>query len=156
MLVNDGDRIDGWPMRDLNDIMTTAGLRALSAVAATMMMASWAGAVGAPAPLIALRALETGKWELRDRSEGAETRKLCITDLRQLLQIRHGRALCHSFTVSNTAHAASVTYDCAAAGNGRTDLRVETRRLVQISSQGVADGAPFAFSAEGRRIGACR
>ena len=57
---------------------------------------------------------------------------------------------------SDAADAASITYDCAAAGNGRTDLRVETARLIQISSQGVADGAPFVFVAEGRRIGACR
>lgn len=138
--------------------MMTAGLRALGAVAA-MMTAGWAGAVQAPpspGALVALRTLETGEWELRGRGEGAETRKLCVTDLRQLLQVQHGRALCRSFTVSDTASAATITYDCAAAGNGRTDLRVETSRLVQIRSQGVADGAPFAFSAEGRRVGECR
>jgi hypothetical protein len=92
---------------------------------------------------------------LRGRGEDAQTRKLCVSDLRQLLQVQHGRALCRSFTVSDSAHAVTVTYDCAAAGNGRTDLRVETTRLVQIRSQGVADGAPFAFAAEGRRVGAC-
>lgn len=138
-------------------IMTTGAWRALGAAAA-MMMATWAGAVVAPAP-VALRALEPGEWELRGRGEEAETRRLCVTDLRQLLQLRHhpvqGQALCRSFTISDSPQAITVTYDCAAAGNGRTDLRVETARLVQIRSQGVADGAPFAFAAEGRRIGAC-
>ncbi|QGP79967.1 DUF3617 domain-containing protein [Sphingobium sp. CAP-1] len=137
--------------------MTTGAWRALGATTA-LMTASWAGAAVAPAP-VALHALETGEWELRGRGEGAETRKLCVTDLRQLLQVRHvqahNKALCRSFTVSDSPQAVSVTYDCAGAGNGRTDLRVETARLVQIRSQGVADGAPFAFSAEGRRIGAC-
>lgn len=134
--------------------MMTMKLRALG-VAAAIMTAGWAGAATPPAPLMALRMLETGEWELRGRGEGAETRKLCVTDLRQLLQLRHGRALCRNFVVSDAAEGATITYDCATAGNGRTELRVETARLVQISSQGVAQGAPFAFAAEGRRIGAC-
>ncbi|MDO7834064.1 hypothetical protein Q4610_03310 [Sphingobium sp. HBC34] len=149
--------------------MTTGGWRALGAASA-WVMAAWAGvgvgagaatatgSAGTSAP-VALRMLEPGQWELRGRGEGAETRRLCVTDLRQLLQLRHNQgqrqALCRSFTISDSPHAVSVTYDCAAAGNGRTDLRVETARLVQIRSQGVADGAPFAFAAEGRRIGAC-
>ncbi|MFZ2997972.1 MAG: hypothetical protein WA070_17580 [Sphingobium sp.] len=102
---------------------------------------------------IALRGLETGEWELHER--GAESRKLCVSDLRQLLQVRHGRTLCRSMTVDDSHQSITVNYDCAAAGNGRTQLRVETARLVQINSQGVANGAPFAFSVEGRRVGAC-
>ena len=125
------------------------------AIAAAMTAASWAGAADAP-KLAALQTLEPGEWELRGRGKGAETRKRGVSDVRQLLQIRHARASCRSFVVSDEAQAASITYDCAAAGNGRTDLRVETARLIQISSQGVADGAPFVFVAEGRRIGACR
>lgn len=138
--------------------MRTTKLRRLCAAAALLMATAIAaaepGAANAPAP-VALRALEPGEWELRGRGDDAETRKLCVTDLRQLLQVRHGRALCHSFTVADSPSAVSVTYDCAAAGTGRTDLRIETARLVQIRSQGVADGAPFAFAAEGRRLGAC-
>lgn len=141
--------------------MNRLELRALGAATMTMaaMGAAWIGtgaeAAQAPAPL-ALRTLEAGEWELRGRGEGAQTRKMCVSDLRQLLQVQHGRTLCRSFTIADSADAISVTYDCAAAGNGRTDLRVETTRLVQIRSQGVAHGAPFAFAAEGRRIGACR
>ena len=124
----------------------------MAAMIGTMALAATAPAVPAPH---ALRTLETGEWELRGRGEGAETRKLCVSDLRQLLQVQHGRTLCRSFVISDSAHAITVTYDCAAAGNGRTDLRVETPRLAQIQSQGIANGAPFAFTAEGRRIGDC-
>lgn len=134
--------------------MGQAVLRSL-AVAVAMTAAGWAGAADTP-KLLALQSLEPGEWELRGRGDGAETRKLCVSDPRQLLQIRHAGASCRSFVVSDDSHAAVVTYDCAAAGNGRTDLRVETARLVQINAQGVADGAPFVFIAEGRRIGACR
>jgi hypothetical protein len=49
-----------------------------------------------------------------------------------------------------------VSYQCIGAGKGRTDIRVETPRLVQIDAQGIADGAPFALSLEGRRTGDCR
>jgi len=146
-------------------IMKRAERHALGAVAMIMlavMTAAWtdtgAQAANVATPPLApmpLRTLETGEWELRGRGEGAETRKLCVSDLRQLLQIQHGKALCRSFTISEDAHAITVTYDCAAAGNGRTDLRVETNKLVQIRSQGVAQGAPFAFTAEARRVGDC-
>ena len=133
--------------------MTMVALRMLG-VLSGLMAGGWAVAAVAPVPH-ALHGLETGEWELRERGEGGRARRMCVTDLRQLLQVRHGHALCSSFIVSDAANAASVTYDCAAAGNGRTDLRVETSRLVQIRSQGIAGGAPFSFSLEGRRIGAC-
>lgn len=142
--------------------MKRAGLRALGARAIVIAVSAviWTGAgatvagVAMPAPQ-ALRALEAGEWELHGRGEGAATRKLCVSDLRQLLQVQHGRALCRAFMISDSSNAVTVTYDCAAGGNGRTDLRVETTRLVQIQSQGIADGAPFAFAAEGRRVGDC-
>ena len=41
-------------------------------------------------------------------------------------------------------------------GYGRTNLRREISRLVQIESQGIVDGLPFQFAAEARRVGACR
>lgn len=125
-----------------------------------MMAAGGASAAPAPAPSTplpaALRGIEKGEWELRGRGDDAQTRRICVSDVRQLLQAQHGRALCPSFVVSDSAGSLSVTYDCAAAGNGRTDIRVETSRLVQLRSQGVAHGAPFAFAAEARHVGACR
>ena len=46
-------------------------------------------------------------------------------------------------------------YTCRGRGYGRTHIRRETGRLVQIESQGIVDGLPFDFVAEGRRIGEC-
>ncbi|APL95268.1 hypothetical protein AI27_00435 [Sphingomonas sp. BHC-A] len=130
----------------------TAMLRALGAAMA-MMAAVPAVQAAAPAPRLA-KGLETGEWELRGRGEGG-ARRLCVSSLSQLLQSRHAGHACKNFTVSDAANRLVVTYECGAAGNGRTDLRVETSRLVQIQSQGIADGAPFAFALEGRWIGAC-
>jgi hypothetical protein len=48
-----------------------------------------------------------------------------------------------------------VQYTCRGRGYGRTHIRRETSRLVQIDTQGIADGRPFAFAAEARRVGDC-
>ncbi|WP_028056137.1 DUF3617 domain-containing protein [Sphingobium bisphenolivorans] len=122
-------------------------------MAAAAMMAAGPPA-GKAEPLRLAKGLEPGEWELRER--GAEARRLCLSDLRQLLQVRHMSRNCKSFTVSDTPNRVVVTYDCGGAGSGRTDLRVETSRLVQVQSQGIADGGPFDFAAEGRWVGACR
>lgn len=132
---------------------TRIGMAAIVLVAGAMT-ADRASAGGAPG-MAALGTLEPGLWELRGRGEGAQTRRLCFADLRLLLQSEHRGALCPHFVISDSAIAASITYDCGSAGTGRTDLRIETSRLVQLRSQGVEDGAPFAMAAEGRRVGAC-
>lgn len=116
-------------------------------------------AVAAPAnmpSLAALTTLEKGDWELRTRGEAGAPKHMCIGDGRQLLQLRHPGRSCSRFVVQDAPGRVIVTYDCAAAGNGRTDLRVETPRLAQVQSQGVADGAPFSFAVEARRTGECR
>lgn len=133
----------------------TKALRMLCGTVAMLIAASPA-ASGLPAG--ALKGLEPGAWELRERGvegEGA-VRRLCLSDLRQLIQIRHGRNSCTRLTVDEAAKSLSVSYDCGGAGGGRTDLRIETPRLVQIRSQGVAEGGPFSFMMEGRRVGDCR
>ncbi len=129
-----------------------AGLR-LCGAAAALMMAGWAGA--AQAPLAALRGVELGQWELRERASDDEPRRICLSHASQLLQLRHFNQSCKRFVVSDSARAATVTYDCAGGGSGRSDVRVETPRLVQIRSQGIAGGAPFSYDVEGRHVGAC-
>lgn len=116
-----------------------------------------------PAPkapnMNALRGLEKGQWELRELGTEARSRKpkrICVGDPSQLLLPRHNSGDCRRYVVNDSADHAVVTYECRGAGTGRTDLRVETPRLVQIDSQGIADGAPFSMSIEGRRTGDCQ
>lgn len=115
---------------------------------------------GAPAPvraggLKALHGIDAGQWELRERGSHGPARRICLGDPAQLLQIQHPGLNCQRFVVSDEAQRAVVTYQCTDAGNGRTDLRVETSRLIQISAQGIASKAPFSLSIEGRRTGDC-
>jgi len=120
-------------------------------------------AVGAAAPAqapaqppAALALLETGLWELRDLEASAPPARLCISDLRQLLQPVQPEPLCKHFIAEDGGGRTAVAYDCAARGRGRTSLRVETPRLLQIDSQGVVDGRPFDMRYEARRLGTCK
>ncbi len=112
-------------------------------------------AAPASVPLEAIALLQPGQWQLRAQRLGAESRALCLADTRALLQIRHAGASCSRFVISSTPREATVHYTCPGAGHGRTTIRVETPRLVQIESQGIAENAPFAITYEGRRIGDC-
>lgn len=115
---------------------------------------------GGPPPLMALGGLERGLWELRERGVGqrdsAPVTRLCVRNPFELMQIRHRDGRCRHFVIADEPGRSVITYECPHSGTGRTDLRVETSRLVRIDAQGVADGAPFFLSLEGRRVGDCR
>lgn len=120
------------------------------------------GAAAAPAlppsapAMAALQPLERGLWELRERgSRGELIRRVCVGDPSQLLVVRQSAGHCRLFVVSDRPERLTVTFQCGGSGTGRTDLRVETPRLVQLETQGVYQGAPYALSLEGRRIGPC-
>lgn len=129
-------------------------------VAAGFLLASmlWVGLPGdadaRPAPVRALQTVEPGEWMLRYRGVQSAGERLCVSDLGMLLQPRHSKEACDRFIVDNAADRATVTYQCR-SGHGRTDIRVETSRLIQIRSQGVAAGEPFEVDMEARRIGDC-
>lgn len=105
--------------------------------------------------LQALRGIERGQWELRERGANTVPRRICVEDPAQLLQVQHPGAACRRFVVMDAARRVVITYQCVDHGAGRTDLRVETSRLVQINAQGISDSAPFSMSLEGRRVGDC-
>lgn len=100
--------------------------------------------------------IEKGRWELRIRDKGGGVERLCLGDPRRLIQLRHPAANCERLVVNDGASEVTVQYTCRGQGYGRTYIRLESSRLVQIESQGIADGLPFSFAAEGRRVGDCR
>ena len=104
--------------------------------------------------LAMLDSLEKGAWEVRSR-DGSNVRKVCLRTGRELLQLRHRQSNCNRFVVEDGAGEVTVQYTCRGNGYGRTSIRKERADLVQIDSQGIADGKPFQFSAEGRRTGRC-
>ncbi len=110
----------------------------------------------APGAMPALAVVQPGQWLLKSRTNPAESRSLCVSDVRALLQVQHGAAICNRFVISNSQHETTVHYTCPGAGHGRTTIKVETPRLIQIESQGIAKQEPFAFELEGRRVGECK
>jgi len=124
-------------------------------IAPVFMAGTLASAAGPAAPPAALATLEPGQWELRSRDPGEPMQRLCIRDLMTLIQLRHRGQVCRRYVVEDGRDRTSIAYDCPGTGHGRTDVRVETPRLAQIDTQGVAEGYPFAMSLEGRRVGGC-
>lgn len=118
------------------------------------------GVVAAPAwgqrqSLTMLDHIDAGRWELRIREPGMRPESLCLSDARRLIQLRHREGNCDRVIVQDKATEVTVQYTCRGRGYGLTHIRRETSRLMQIQTQGIADGLPFEFSAEARRIGSC-
>lgn len=80
---------------------------------------------------------------------------MCIDHARRFIQLRHQADTCDRFVVEDGTNDVTVQYTCRGRGYGRTHIRRETSRLVQIDSQGIANGLPFEFTVEARRIGDC-
>jgi len=102
-----------------------------------------------------LNRLQPGEWVVASR-DGGPSRKLCLGDPSQLVQLRHAGGACTRYVVEDEPDKVTVQYTCKGNGFGRTSIRQETRELVQIESQGTVRGLPFQFKAEARRVGACR
>lgn len=101
-----------------------------------------------------LRQLEPGMWSVRYR-EGAAAQRICVRSGLELLSLRPIAGKCRSSTLEDRADRVAVQNSCQGHGYARTSIRRESGSLVQIDSQGFADGVPFSLSAEARRIGTC-
>lgn len=109
-----------------------------------------------PGAMPALSMVQPGQWFLKSRTNAAESRSVCVSDVHVLLQVEHGAAICNRFVIANTPRETTVHYTCPGSGHGRTTIKVETPRLIQIESQGIARQEPFAVEFEGRRTGECK
>jgi hypothetical protein len=121
-----------------------------------------AGGVALAAPVFALALpdlealskLERGRWQVSD-AQGGAARSICVGDPALLLQLEHESAACQREILANEAGSATVQYSCPGRGFGHTSIRVETPRLARIDTQGLADGRPFSYRVEARRVGSC-
>jgi hypothetical protein len=125
------------------------------AVLGALVASTSVGVMAQNRGLAMLDRLQAGDWEMRARDAPGEPRRLCLSNARRLIQLRHPGQNCSRVVVEDTADAVTVQYTCPGRGYGRTHIRRETDNLVQIDSQGIAQGLPFSFDAEARRVGAC-
>jgi len=119
-----------------------------------LLPASLAAAQPAPHALSAIDMLQPGMWQLR--AEGEPVRDICVADPSAFLQLRHHAGACNRLVIANEPATATVQYSCARAGWGRTTVHAITPRSATIDTQGIDNGAPFAFTADAHRIGDCR
>jgi hypothetical protein len=126
---------------------------AMGGVLAVSAVAGVAAPLQAPG-LKVLSQVEPGRWQLREVDSG-QSRTVCVSDPRMLIQLHHGAAQCSRFVVDNQATSGTVHYTCSGAGHGRTTISIETPRLIHVQTQGLANGAPFSSDIEGRRQGGC-
>jgi hypothetical protein len=120
-------------------------------VSAALLVAAWPAATQQPSPLAQV---ERGRWDLRTTG-GTATAAICLGNPILLAQPQNAPHPCSSEILSTEGHVITVSFVCPGMGRGRALLRVETPRLVQIDSQGVSNGAPFALRAQARRTGPC-
>jgi hypothetical protein len=131
--------------------------RAAVALGAILLGSAAVAAVGAGASVSAIGKLEPGLWQLRDLDDTrAAQQSICVADPNLLLQLRHRNAACSRLVISDGPRGAVVHYTCETSGYGQTALRIETPRLAQIDTQGIAGNQPFAYRAEARRVGPCQ
>jgi hypothetical protein len=134
---------------------TFTGLRS-AAVAAGIPLTFLLAPASAQAPGLAmLDKLDRGQWVIRYR-DGSGSKQVCLRNGRELIQLRHSQPGCTRYVVEDGANEVTVQYTCKGSGYGRTSIRRESATLAQLDSQGIgADGLPFQFSAEARRVGTC-
>lgn len=124
------------------------------AVAGALLLVGTAGATAQRGPVLnALSGIERGQWQLK--SPDGAVRGLCLGNPAAMLQIMHGNTQCEHFVMENTPRSATIRYTCPSHGHGRTTILVDTPRVVNIETQGVANGAPFSERFEARRVGTC-
>lgn len=120
------------------------------------VLAGFAIAAPAQTPDLALLAgLTQGEWTLKERGSREPGKKVCLGNPELLLQIQHGSAACTRYVIENGPKKLRVSYKCGGAGHGVTEIKQESSSLVQISSQGIRNNAPFSVNFEGRRTGSC-
>jgi hypothetical protein len=107
------------------------------------------------AGVVALKALERGRWVVRDLDSGQTRAPVCLGSGMQLVQLEHEGPACPQEIVENNKVTATVQYSCSGRGFGHTHLRVETPRLVRIDTQGLKNGRPFSYRLEAKRVGIC-
>ncbi len=113
------------------------------------------GAALAAQSAFSLQTLEKGQWILRDKEQDFRTvKRICLGDPEKLARLRHADRNCRVRRVRGDERVALYQYSCRDA-QGSTTIRRESDKLVQIRSQGVDRGAPFAFAYEARRVGGC-
>jgi len=127
--------------------LPTLAVLAILAVTGTLALA------GMQRPA-ALAQASAGLWEISGLPGGKPLRQ-CITELSALSQFEHRGRTCGQHILRDGKTSVSIEYSCGPADFGRSDVDVLTPRSLRIQTQGIAQGMPFNYLLQARRIGDC-
>jgi len=96
-----------------------------------------------------------GLWEVSGAPGASQPVRQCIADTRVLAQFEHRRQSCPRTVVSDSGATSVIEYNCGAVGFGRSRITVITPRSLRIQTQGIANGFPFDYVIQARRVGNC-
>lgn len=130
--------------------MTRVSKRALVALGGLAMAVS----LGAAQRPSSLSRVEGGLYEIDMIGEGSRPR-ICIADPMQFASYEHRGKQCARDIVSDGPNGMVVTYTCNGGGFGRSTVKALTPRSLRVDTQGIADGAPFQYVFQARRVGVC-
>lgn len=95
-----------------------------------------------------------GEWEVA-KTASQRGEKICLPDAAMLTQWEHRSKQCTRVIVTSSIDRAEVHYTCVGGGFGTSKVQVLTPRSLRVTTQGIADGLPFAYVVHARRAGAC-
>jgi hypothetical protein len=103
----------------------------------------------------ALAQTSPGLWEISGMPGEAAPARRCLIDTAALAQVEHRGQSCTRVIVSDAPSTAVIHYTCTNGGFGRTQMTVLTPRSIRVETQGISNGAPFNYTVNARRVGAC-
>jgi hypothetical protein len=101
-----------------------------------------------------LMTVEGGLYEI-DRIGKGERPRLCIADPMVFASYEHRGKPCTRVVISDGPNGAVIHYTCPGGGFGRSTVKALTPRSLRVDTQGIADGAPFQYIFQARRVGDC-
>ena len=133
--------------------MTTAK-RSLRAIAALLALGLGGGVLAAAAPK-ALEGVSGGLWELAGVPGHKAPVQRCIADPTALMTLEHSGAKCSQTVLGEQGATVRLSSQCGAAGFGQGTIKQLTPRTLRVEATGIANGAPFTYVVQARRLGDC-
>ena len=96
-----------------------------------------------------------GLWEVGRSADGHGAQRMCLPDPTVLAQWEHRGARCTRVVISDQGTHARFHYTCANGGFGDSEMTLLTPRTLRVTTQGISNNYPFAYTLHARRVGNC-
>lgn len=106
-------------------------------------------AAGAPGTL---SGVSGGLWEVSGHGRPV---RVCAPDPAVLAVYEHRNSACKRTLVRDNGRSVLISYSCSGGAFGQSEISLVTPRSLSIQTQGIADGAPYKYLLEARRVGDC-